>query len=384
MAALLSSVVALAALSWLGVATGGGRAQESRLDRPLRMNDIQVVGSHNSYKQAIDPMLFALLLERRSPERIRPLEYGHPSLTEQLDCGLRKLELDVIHDPEGGRYAAPAGLAWVAEAGGPPLRPYDPEGAMKGPGFKVLHVQDLDFRSNCPTLRRCLEEMRAWSDAHPRHLPIVVTMNAKDDRLMGIDAVVPLAFDEAAFDALDREILAVLARARLIVPDDVRGEAPTLRAAVLANGWPALDDARGRFLFVLDESGPKLERYASGHPSLRGRVLFANAPPERDEAAFLIVNDPVRDGARIRELVEQGFLVRTRADADTREARSGSTARRDAAFASGAQFVSTDYYLESHAENPAFGTGYRVVLPGGGVARCNPVRRPDGACLVVE
>jgi hypothetical protein len=242
---------------------------------------------------------------------------------------------------------------------------------MRAPGFKVLHVQDLDFRSNCATLRRCLEELRRWSDAHPRHLPIVVTMNAKDDKLQGAELVAPLPFDAAAFDALDREILGVLPRQRLIVPDDVRGEAATLRQAVLAEGgWPALDEARGRFLFVLDESGAKLERYVAGHPSLAGRVLFVNAPPERDEAAFLILNDPVLEGARIRELVRQGFLVRTRADADTHEARSGNTARRDAAFASGAQFVSTDYY----EENPAFGTGYRVELPGGGVARCNPVR----------
>ena len=106
---------------------------------------------------------------------------------------------------------------------------------------------------------------------------------------------------------------------------------------MLADAWPTLDEARGRFLFVLDETGAKRDRYVAGHPSLRGRVLFVNAPPESDEAAFLIMNEPIADGARIRELVAQGFLVRTRADADTREARSGETARREAAFASGAQ-----------------------------------------------
>ena len=159
-------------------------------------------------------------------------------LTEQLDRGLRKLELDVVYDPDGGRYASPAGLAWLAERGIAPSRPYDPEGLMKKPGFKVLHVQDLDFRSNCATLERCLDDLRRWSDAHPRHLPIVVTMNAKDDRLQGAELTVPLPFDAAAYDALDREILAVLPRQRLIVPDDVRGEAATLREAVLANRWP--------------------------------------------------------------------------------------------------------------------------------------------------
>jgi hypothetical protein len=45
---------------------------------------------------------------------------------------------------------------------------------------------------------------------------------------------------------------------------------------------------------------------------------------------------------------------------------------RDAAFASGAQFVSTDYVFP---DDP-FGTGYVVDLPGDGAARCNPVNAP--------
>jgi hypothetical protein len=347
---------------------------------PLGLNDLQVIGSHNSYKEPIDAPLFALLLETRSPTRIRPLEYGHPSLRDQLDGGLRALELDVFHDPEGGRYATPRGMAWLAERGIAAPRPYDPDGVMKTPGLKVLHVQDIDFRSNCLTLTGCLTALRQWSDTHPRHLPVIVTMNAKDDKLAGIDgAASPLPFDAAAYDALDREILAVLPRERLIVPDDVRGERATLREAVLAGAWPLLDDARGRFLFVLDESGPKRDLYVAGHASLRKRVLFVNAPPEADEAAFLIMNEPIAQNARIRELVAQGFLVRTRADADTREARSGETTRREAAFASGAHVVSTDY----QDPNPAFGTSYEVDLPGGGPARCNPVR-VAGACRVTE
>ncbi len=104
-------------------------------------------------------------------------------------------------------------MALLAERGIEATRPFDPEGEMKARGFKVLHVQDLDFRSNCATLARCLGDLRAWSDAHPRHLPVIVTMNAKDDKLTGIEGVVePLPYDAAAYDALDREILAVLQR----------------------------------------------------------------------------------------------------------------------------------------------------------------------------
>ena len=43
-----------------------------------------------------------------------------------------------------------------------------------------------------------------------------------------------------------------------------------------------------------------------------------------------------------------------------------------AALASGAQWVSTDYPVP----NPAFGTGYQVMIPGGMPARCNPISAP--------
>ncbi len=84
------------------------------------------------------------------------------------------------------------------------------------------------------------------------------------------------------------------------------------------------------------------------------------------------LNDPVSSFDRIRSLVAAGYLVRTRADADTVEARTGNTQRREAALASGAHFVSTDF----PAADPRFGTGYAVRLPGEIAARCNPVSAP--------
>ncbi|MEE4298748.1 MAG: Ca2+-dependent phosphoinositide-specific phospholipase C [Pseudomonadales bacterium] len=342
-------------------------------DAPLRLNDIQALASHNSYKMPIDAALMERLLDEAGP-RMLALDYAHPTLTEQLDLGLLKLELDVFHDPEGGRYAAPAGLAMVRALGAPAV-PFDAD-AMRTPGFKVLHVQDLDFRSRCPTLAACLAELRAWSEAHPGHLPIAVSINAKQSPLSGFEGVVPLAFDAAAWDALDAALVAGLGRERLLTPDDVRGAAQSLRRAVLRSGWPTLDAVRGRFLFVLDERMEVLEGYLDGHPSLAGRAMFAIVPEDHPAAAFLILNDPIAQAERIRAAVEAGFLVRTRADADTLEARSGDVTRREAAFASGAQYVSTDYYRP----DPRFRTGYQVVLPGGGPLRCNPVRRPEPEC----
>lgn len=338
----------------------------------MRINQIQVLGTHNSYKQAIEPSLFRLLNKGERAGRLDGLEYEHRPLREQLDRGMRKLEIDVVHDPKGGRFAHPLGLRMVAEAGLPAGPVYDPEGRMQKPGLKVLHVPDIDFRSHYYTFRQALEELRAWSDAHPRHVPIAITMNAKTGSLSMEGAAETLPFDRAAFDAWDEEIRAVLAPEKLLTPDDIRGDFPTLEQAALAHAWPTLGDARGRFLFILDEQGEKLETYVVGHSSLAGRVMFVNAREGRPEAAFRIVNDSIRDFHYIQKLVRAGYLVRTRADSDTRESRTGNYGPAKAAFASGAHFISTDYF----EPNPAFETGYRVELPDGGPARWNPLLAP--------
>ena len=77
----------------------------------------------------------------------------------------------------------------------------------------------------------------------------------------------------------------------------------------------------------------------------------------------------------ITNLVRQGYLVRTRTDADTKEARKDSTARRDAMIASGAQILSTDYPVNEPAHWPGH---YVVTLPHNAKARANPVNAPAG------
>lgn len=337
-----------------------------------RMNQIQVLGSHNSYHTGIDPELFTYLEKKYGDKRLEGLEYAHLPIERQLDMGLRALEIDVVSDPQGGLYAHPFGMRMEQEnhlAGAP----YDPSGVMLKPGLKVIHVPDIDFRSNAYTLQQELAILKAWSKSHPDHLPIPITMNAKDDGIDDPNAVKPLPFDKAAFDAWDQELLDGLGRDQLITPDDVRGSYGTLEEAVLAHAWPKLSEARGRFFFVLDETGKKLDTYVDGHPSLRGRVMFVNQTEGHPEAAFRIVNEAEKDWAYIQYLVRSGYYVRTRADADTREARTGDYSRWRAALISGAQVISTDYYVA----NPKFKTGYEVKLPGGKPGRWNTLLLPS-------
>jgi hypothetical protein len=371
------TVCVLAGLGALLLAMTAARPVTAGTTVDVRLNQVQVLGTHNSYHVQDGPSLFSVLRLFSEP-LAESLEYSHPAIADQLGAeGVRQLELDVFTDPDGGLYSTPAGPGVVALVGLPPdLPPSDPYGVMRHAGMKVFHVQDIDFHTRCLKLLQCLRAIKGWSDANSGHVPVMVLLELKDDAIPdpGIGFVVPRQWGAADLDKIDRKVRAVFSPADLLTPDDVRGTHTTLEEAVLSDGWPSLDDARGKVLFAMDNEGEEKTIYLAGHPSLRRRVLFTSSRPGAPESAFVKLNDPLADGALIHDLVSQGYIVRTRADADTVQARTGDTTMRDAALASGAQFVSTDY----PEPDPRFGTGYVVTLPGGGSARCNPVNAPAG------
>ncbi len=351
-----------------------------RADDCMRLNYVQVLGTHNSYHSEPRPPLLQFI-GALSPQQAAAIEYTHRPLGEQLEeLGIRQFELDVYVDPVPGLFALPLGQL-VFPTNPPNPDPIKPE--LAGPGLKVLHVPDVDFETSCLTLVACLQELENWSDANPGHLPVMVQIEAKDEAAPippdvlppGVPLpVTPVPFGPAELDAIDDDIRSVFGEDQLITPDVVRGPRATLEEAVLNDGWPTLNETRGRFLFTLDNEGNERDLYVAGHPSLAGRVMFTSSPPGSPEAAFVKLNDPTANGADISSLVAAGYIVRTRADADTVEARFGLTSRRDAALASGAQFVSTDY----PEPDPDLGTGYLVDIPGDDIARCNPVLSPPG------
>jgi hypothetical protein len=340
-AALIASAVV--SLGW----TGDGAARTMvTIPADLRINEIQVLGTHNSYHVEPRPDILSAYLGV-DPEAI-DLAYTHAPLTTQLeDQGIRQFELDLVGDAAGDLFR-PIGT----------------------PGWKVLHIEQIDEGSTCPTLVDCLAEIEAWSADHHDHVLVTVLVEFKTPGEVegGVDAppVTPQAL--RAFDA---EVRSVFGPDRLVTPDDVRGDHESLEAAVLAGSWPTVDEARGRVMFVLNDHR---DEYVDGDPSLAGRVAFPNSTPGEPDAAFLLLNDPIADAAAIVAAVEAGYIVRTRADVPVATVRSGDTAQRDAAFASGAQFVSTDFPVPGLSLR--WGTDYVAQLPGGGPARCNPVTAP--------
>ena len=342
-------------------------------DNCMRLNHVQVLGTHNSYHIQPRPALLQAIASF-DPQAAASMEYTHRPLDEQFGLlGIRQVELDVFADPaRPGLFAVPLGPILVQ--GFPdPIKP-----ELLDPGLKVLHTQDIDFETRCLTFVSCLQAIKAWSDANPGHLPVMVLVQANDAVVPlppGLPPLtVPAPFGAAALDEIDANIRSLFPDDQLITPDDVRGGRATLEQAVLKDGWPTLNESRGRLLFAFDNTDAKRDLYLAGHPSLEGRVMFTSSPPGSPESAFVKVNDPLANQGYISQLVEAGYIVRTRADENTLEARYGLTARRDAALASGAQFVSTDY----PEPDPDFLPGYFVEVGDETNARCNPVLSPPG------
>ena len=370
------------------------------------INAIQVIGTHNSYAIPADPRVMALMAPRLSafmakmndmmlpaqraqmldehPGRLTDmavsLDYVQMPLQAQLRSGVRSIEIDLQPDPAGGAYADPLPYRQLRAQGVTDLAPIYRDELAK-PGMKVLHVADLDFRSQCPTFRHCLTLMKQWSDATPNHSPVFVLLEPK---LSGLDKAIPGAtqispFDKAAFDEVDDSIRSILGRDKLFTPDDLRGDLPTLEAAALAKRWPTLGQARGKFLFLFLVPGMNLKAFApylDGRPSLQARAAFVQGQAGMAHTAFMLFDNALTRGAEIGDAVRKGYLVRTRADIDTVDARDGSGKRRDAALASGAQIISTDYltapnvYANDYHLAP-FAQGWRCNRL---VYRCSSVR----------
>ena len=360
----------------------------------LKLNQLQVIGSHNSYHIApYDTLL--MVIDVIAPDLAWTIDYTHLTLEEQLlYYGIRQIELDIYRDPQGGLFANRLGN-WLT-GHFEDVHPDIPE--LYEPGLKILHFPDIDFDTQHLTFSQALEALKNWSNFYPRHVPIFVLIECKSDGLedyfddypaledfietmQGIDTTLvyiePIPFDIAGLEEAEAEIRNIFgdSLSGIITPDMVRGNYGTLEEAVLDGAWPTLGESRGKILFGLDNGGSLMNDYISGYPSLSGRILFVEAIPGTPEAAFLGMNTPSDE---ITERVSEGYLVRTRSDTDTEQARTGDTSQRDVALASGAHFISTDYYRpDPRHESDTTWTDYSVRLPGDYFARVNPVSGPQ-------
>ena len=375
--------VSLISIAVLGGADASERdsnanAEVSGPTGKLRFNEIQYVGTHNSYHIAPWPEVvqhaidtgYAESAEWPATKLFSALDYTHPPLAEQLNMGLRMFELDVHYDPEGGKFSDgghAAALKRIAPARHAEL---DPAGHLRQPGFKVFHG-GLDMGSHCLLLQDCLQTLKQWSKANPRHFPLVIQIEAKSGAKPAIDkSYVPVTeapFGREQWAALENEIVEAIGVDNIVTPAEVKGRAQNLSVAIKQNGWPTLDRMAGRFVLLLLNKKDETVSYVGAAPTLPHRLFFTSQQIGSKEAGWFRIPDPA--DPQLRRVIRKGFLATVQADTHMLEGRTGSTARRDAAFASGAQFILTDF----PARDKRF-TQYNVAFNGSRFVRCSPAK----------
>ncbi len=119
-----------------GIGSEGGIFGDEPEKEPLRLNHIQMEGTHNSYH--IEPCF--------SPTR--EYLYTHEPLNVQAaQLGVRQFEIDVWWDVRDG--------------------------------LRVYHNQ-YDSGTTCPTFQDCLETLLGWSQANDQHHPLMIWIEPKD------------------------------------------------------------------------------------------------------------------------------------------------------------------------------------------------------------
>jgi hypothetical protein len=282
------------------------------LDETLRMTDVQVKGTHNSYHL------------RPTGYVNQDWDYTMMPLDAQFDAGVRQIELDLHWDED------------LHEHG-------------------VWHITSLDALTTCTPLVACLGIVKAWSDAHPDHLPILILMEPGGES----SGEQPAAWR----DDLVAEITSVIGD-DLITPGEVQGSAGTLRDA-LPDGWPLLGDARGRILVWVDVGGEAA--------TLLGRPedpMFLEDLSGDDFTAVGNHNTPSSDADVITSDRAAGRLVRTMSDPDRDGVLANDRTEMELAIELGANAISTNHPV------PEDGLDYFLELPGDVPWRCNPISAP--------
>ncbi len=328
----ITALVFLASFSGCFGDESGNESPPEEINESLRINHIQMEGTHNSYH--VEPLI--------SPTR--EYRYTHQPLDIQASqLGVRHFEIDVWWDVRDG--------------------------------LRVYHNQ-YDSGTTCPTFQQCMETLLTWSKSNDQHHPVMIWVEPKDwaEQAAEITTTVELS---GILEEIESEISEFWPRNKTITPDDVRGEYSTLNDGMMDDGWPFLDESRGKAIFVLLATGGMRDLYLENYPGLKDARMFTMFSPENlsdlineDTSAIISLVDPIENWELISSLVQEGYIVRTRADVGGEEADNNDKSRFEAALSSGAHTIVTDY------PGPVEELDYWIEIPEGNPSRCNPVTAP--------
>lgn len=274
------------------------------LENGVKFNELTFLGTHNSYQR----------YHESESSGCGNDEKGAPiTLSDQLDSGLRSLEIDIetVVDETGTH-------------------------------FLCMHSPLLDMETNCYSFEKALEELTVWSDNNPGHLPITIIIEPKP-------VFIPLEnmefFSLKAANALDATVREALGD-KLVTPADVMGNYSSLREMRENDAWPLAKDMLGKFAVILHPCSVTSD-YIGQDESIKTQSLFPMVnikDKDKSYASFLLINDAQLLLKKSASLADGNYMIRTRADLSGQY----SATTFSAASASAANIISTDYpHLES-------------------------------------
>jgi hypothetical protein len=330
--------------SWLLISVAKIYGQDTN----VRLNDIRILASHNSYKKLPHPKVVKFLsrFKKRLGEENNPiqLDYGHlPIETQMSDYNIRGLELDVYYDPKGSLYRKRKINRFII---GQKVKVRDEK--MKQPGFKLLHIPDIDFETNYLTFIDALKSVKSWSKNNPNHSPIFINVEVKGTsaadeskflRILGFKRAIPM--DSLAFISLNNEILSVFSDGEIYKPIQLQSNYNCIKDRIFSEGWPLLSECMGKIFFILQGNNEDIYRKILQND--KSLCMFAYDEPGASNTAFVIRNNS-KNKEREIGLLSDYYIIRTRTDAGTIQARNNDYSDFVSALKSNAQIISTDYY----------------------------------------
>ncbi|MBU1020131.1 MAG: hypothetical protein KJ847_02870 [Firmicutes bacterium] len=274
-------------------------------DTSIKLNDIQMLATHNSYKKKGSELGKFFVGLGDSFDEARALKYGYKNLTEQFEAGVRSMEFDL---------------------------------RLRKTQFVLTHVPLVDNSSVAPDFSQALEEIYLFSSNNPNHIPIIILMEIKDDWMILDHALQVIESED--LENLNELLVEKLGNS-LFTPSDMMETGKTLKETVQTTGWPTVNSLLGKVIFVL-HPGSFTTMYHELDESLQSQPMFIGAYSDgihQDYASFIVNNNP--SVSEIAPLIADNFIVRTRIDSNL----IFNSDDFDDALSSGAQLLTSDFLI---------------------------------------
>ena len=278
------------------------------LSPDIKLNDLQYLASHNSYKKKGSNIGHFFVGLGSSMAEAKAMNYSNHTLTDQLKLGIRSFEFDT---------------------------------RLRKNEFMLTHVPLVDNSSVAPFLKYALEEIRLFSEYHKNHLPIIILLEIKDDWMVLDPSLQTIGQKE--LNQLNELVFNQLG-SHLFKPSDMMNHGLFLKEEILNHGWPSVESLLGKVIVVL-HAGSFVIPYVSIDNTLFKLAMFPSVYASDEDVfyqSFIIENNPYSE--YISSLVDNDFMIRTRLD----ENLIVDLQRRSTGLISKAQILTSDFTVSRH------------------------------------